>query len=498
MEPFAAVNASPPRPPAPPCTAVMSDLHLSDFEVPNPRRPGWRRYKERDVCGDDRLLAVFDHLHALAEGRKVELILAGDIFDFDTVLAAPSPAPFPLTWLERRRGMVPEEPKSAWKMERILDCHPQVIAALHQWLVRGHTLVFIVGNHDLDLHWPSVQERLVAAMAPPRPDQLTICEFFRISGGDTLVMHGNQLDAYCVCQDPVHPFIEINGRVRVRSPFGNLAGKLMLNGMGYFNPHVESSFIRPFGQYVRFFLRYIGRHQPLLGVSWFWSAVTTLWISLDEGFRPALRDPARLEERVADVAVRAGATPAVVRGLRDVAAHPAIYSPLRVARELWLDRAALLLFLLAAVFQMGAALQWVTGVGAQWFGILFLALCPFYLAYARSCRSEVGNTEANIRAHVATLCRIAGVNRVITGHTHRAGTSEADGVCYFNTGHWSAAFDDVECTVPVGTNGFVWIEPDIRGRKAELRRFENGHSLRVESMPPPVAGPLIDDPGVVG
>lgn len=467
-------------------TAVMSDLHLSDFEPADPRRPGWRRFKSEAVSADDRLRALLRHLSMLADGRPVELVLAGDIFDFDTIVALPEAPPFAVSWLERRRGLAPEEERSTWKMERILAHHPALVEDLRSFCAAGNTIVFIVGNHDLELHWPSVQARIRAALAPPTPDALVFCEFFRLSGGDTLVMHGNQLDAYCVCHDPLHPFIEIDGRRRVRSPFGNLAGKLMLNGMGLFNPHVEASFIRPLGEYVTFFVRHLARTQPLVGWTWFWTACVTLWVSVREGLQPAWRDPATLEARVRDAARRANASPRVLRALRDVHVHPAVYSPLRVARELWLDRAGLLLALLLLGYQLVTAAHWAAGASLLWVAPVFAALLPFYLAYARSCRSEVGDTERLLLDNVETLARIARVRRVVMGHTHRAGLWRIGDVTFFNAGHWSPAFDDVECERPVGLNGFVWIRPDGVGRVAELRvPTPDGSTILSQESPDP-------------
>jgi UDP-2,3-diacylglucosamine pyrophosphatase LpxH len=454
----------------------VSDLHLSDYESPDPTRPGWRAYKRPEAAPDDRLLALLEHVRELAVGEPVELVFAGDTFDFDTIVALPEEPSFDLSWLERKRGLAPEEARSAWKMRRILADHAPLVEALRAFLADGHTLVFIVGNHDLELHWPAVQAELRAALDPPRPEALAICEFFRISADDTLVMHGNQLDAYCVCHDPLHPFVEIDGRRRVRSPFGNVAGKLMLNGMGLLNPHVEASFIRPFREYVSFFFKYLARIQPLIGFTWFWTALATLWVSVREGLRPDVRDPASLEDRIDDAARRANATPRLVRALRDVRVHPAVFSPLRVARELWLDRAGLLLGLVAIGYQIVTALHWAAGASPWWIVPVFCALFPIFLVYARSCRSEVADTEENILQHVATLAGLARVRRVVMGHTHRAGTWRVGDVTLFNTGHWSPAFDDVECEKPVGTNGFVWIRPAADGRVAELRTPEGDGS----------------------
>lgn len=465
-------------------TAVLSDLHLSDAEPADPRRPGWRAFKRAGLDNDARLTAALDHLRVLSGGEPIDLVLDGDALDFDTILARPDPAPFPVTWLERQRGLDSEEAKSLWKLGRILEFHPVFVASLRRWVAEGNGLTFIIGNHDLDLHWPSVQAALAAALgdeaksdgsfllhgSAPAPGRVTVCAFFQVCGGDTLVIHCNQLDAYCVCQDPLHPFIEVGGRTRVRSPFGNLAGKLMLNGMGYFNPHVESSFIRSLSAYLAFFFRYIMRYQPLLVYTWFWSAVVTLTVSLEEGFRPAVRDPETLASRLETLAERSHASPAVALALREVTVHSAVFSPLRVFRELWLDRAFGFFAVVGLAFYAMLALHWVSGAHT-WTALVFFAvfLLPF-IAYARSCRSSVGGTEHELQQRVALLARIAGVRHLVVGHTHRAAAREIDGVTYLNTGHRSPAFDDVECQEPVGRSAFAWVHPGPDGaRVAELR-----------------------------
>lgn len=478
--------------PRPRFTAGISDLHISDVEPVHPDRPLWRRHKQAEVGGDARLVAFLAHLRELSGGQPVELVLNGDVFDFDGVAAVPDDPPFPVSWLERARGLHPEEPKSAWKMRRILDHHPAVVAALRAWLAEGNTLVFVVGNHDLELHWPQVQRELRHALAPPHPDALTICEFFVVSGEDTLFTHGNQLDPYCVCPDPLHPLVESDGRRRVRLPFGSLAGKLMLNGMGLFNPYDDANFIRPLREYLRFFVTQLVRYQPLIAWDWLWSAAATLVLALDDGWRPAVRDPARLAHRENSAARRSRTTPATLRALREVSAHPAVFQPWRVARELWLDRALGLLMVGVLAFQLFSALHLLTGAGAVWAAVIFIALLPPFFFYAARVRSEVADMEGRIRAALPALARAARVKRVVMGHTHRAMHERIGDVDYFNTGHWAAAFSDAECTRPVGIQGFAWLRPVGRRREAELRRFIDGKSV-VIAPPEAVATPAPPD-----
>jgi hypothetical protein len=53
---------------------------------------------------------------------------------------------------------------------------------------------------------------------------------------------------------------------------------------------------------------------------------------------------------------------------------------------------------------------------------------------------------------------------VIFGHTHRPEGSWEDGVFFGNTGSWSAAYLDIECTRPVyDERPLVWMKSDARG-----------------------------------
>lgn len=459
-------------------TFVVSDFHLADAQPLDPRRPLWKRFKGRDLAVDDSFARCLTHLRELAGGeRPIELILNGDVFDFDSVMAIPKSPAFPVSWLERQRGLAAEQDKSSYKMSVILADHPAFVAALRQFLEDGHQVAFVIGNHDMELHWPAVQAeiRRTLALAPEADQRLRFCEWFTLSGNDTLVEHGNQYDSYCVAANPVHPRVLWHDRERVRLPFGNLAGKLMLNGMGLFNPHVESSFIKSLPDYVRFFVRYLLRVQPLLAWSWFWTALMTLAITLREGFLPAVRDPFSLDERVDAIAQRARATPKLVRALAELRVQPAYFHPIRIARELWLDRALLLALVLFGTFQLFSILNVFVTLSIWWWPVFFVVLLPPFIFYARSVNSDVDNYERGLRGRVPEAAQLAGVKRVVMGHTHREKHGTIDGVEVLNPGTWSPAYHDVECTRPFGRKCFVWLRPVGAGqeRVAELREWRD-------------------------
>ena len=65
-------------------TIVISDLHLSDADTGRTDKPFWKAYKRKEHFFDDDLVRMIRHVEAEAEGG-VELILNGDVFDFDNV-----------------------------------------------------------------------------------------------------------------------------------------------------------------------------------------------------------------------------------------------------------------------------------------------------------------------------------------------------------------------------------------------------------------------------
>jgi hypothetical protein len=314
-----------------------------------------------------------------------------------------------------------------------------------------------------------------------KKSQVRFCEWFYISNQDTLIEHGNQYDAYCLCSNPVHPLIKKGSKILVRLPFGNLAGKYMVNGMGLLNPHATNSFIKDsVWEYVQFYYKYVMRTQPFLLWTWFWSAFVTLVESLTEGFLPALRDPLTVDARIEDIAGRANAPVLVVLALKEVHVHPAIFSPIKILRELWLDRAILLGLIIFGSFQFVSFLNIFSHVSLWWFVFPVILLLPAYIYYSSSVQSEVDATQ-RAAFHMAPLsARITKVKRIVQGHTHLEGHTAVEGIEVLNTGTWSPAYHDVECTQPYGRKCFAWIRPSSSGQRvAELYEWKDLEPIRI-------------------
>lgn len=447
-------------------TFVLSDIHLGTAEPPHPRDRLWKRFKQRDFFIDETFEIFLATIQKEGGGKPIELILAGDIFDFDGVTQLPKEeAPFRVSFLEKKRGLNAEEPKSVFKIRAIVADHSIFFRALSGFVKNGNRLVVIIGNHDLELHWPSVQEEvsLTMQLSEEERKRVRFTNWFYISNGDTLIEHGNQHDSHSNCQNPINPKIHGLHGDRIRLPFGCLANRYLINGMGYFNPHSDRSYLMTAVQYVSFYLRHVIRKDPWLVWNWFWGALATLWMTLKDGVALEVKNPLEVEDQVEEIARNANATPRMVRLLREVHAPPAIMDPFSVARELWLDRAFLVFGGMFAGFEIMSVLNVVVPISYWWTLVIFLAFVPFFMFYFRSVKSKVIVPVKYYEKAVKFGSQIAQVNRVVFGHTHEFVHTNFDGIEYLNSGTWSPAFDDVACTKPASPKTFVWIRPTAEG-----------------------------------
>lgn len=462
------------------CTAIISDLHLTDPEPPRHRtrskHPLWKKFKTKDFFIDESLIQFLGHIQDLAKGQKIELILNGDIFDFDSVMSLPDKAIFNINWLETRRGLFPRQERSVFKIKIILEEHKKFIDALGDFIRAGNDLVIIPGNHDVELHFAEVQSEILKSLklSEEQLKQVRFTDWFYISNNDTLIEHGHQQDPYCMCENPLNPFLLEYNELSIRLPFGNVACRYIMNGLGLFNPHVEKNYIMSISGYLKFFFKYLITAQPGIIWTWLWGATATLWHVTADRFAEPYRGPISNERRVYEAAIKSQTSPAVVRELQELFASPAASDPILIAKELWLDRLFLIIIGFISLYFLGSFLQTITSISFWWIFVPFSLLVPFFLFYARSVTSLVSQYKEPSESLLTKQAEVSGVRRIIYGHTHIARHEFYGMVEHLNSGSWSPAFTNVECTESIEKNTYVWIAPsadDPNTRKAELLQF---------------------------
>lgn len=169
---------------------VISDCHLSAgrfFE-------GHLNHHE-DFQFDDEMCEMFEYFSSGAYGdtehgpTEVELFINGDFLDF---LNVPIGGEF--------EDVITED-VALHKLEAIIAGHPKVMAAIRHFAsLPGKKVTYLIGNHDADLFFPKVRERIVrewdseGRTASEKVKILADRDRVQFEGG-LEIHHGNQFEA---------------------------------------------------------------------------------------------------------------------------------------------------------------------------------------------------------------------------------------------------------------------------------------------------------------
>lgn len=195
---------------------VLSDCHLSGGRILDGSLNPYE-----DFHFDDDMVALFEHFSSGPYGEingepvEVELFLAGDYLDF---LNIPYRGEF--------EDAVTED-IACEKLDGILAGHPAVMEALKRFAsLPGKTITYLIGNHDADLAFERVRERIIRAWDPDGsyPSQKVRIihdkSFVRLPGG-VEIHHGNQFEWGSVF-DFEQPTLKIRGRRILNMPWSSV------------------------------------------------------------------------------------------------------------------------------------------------------------------------------------------------------------------------------------------------------------------------------------
>lgn len=432
-------------------TVVLSDIHLCELE----RTDGlWMRYRQAPFCPDQELVAMLGELKRQVHGDRLTLVLNGDIFDLDAPRVIDGESVF---------HDLPRDAEHTLPMlGAILDDHPLVVRALGELLADGHRVVFLSGNHDIQLTLPEARalltERMVAAARDVGggagvAERVVFRSWFHRTDDGIVIEHGHQYDGYCSFRYPMAPF----GRdgVAIQPTVGSLTSRLLTARMGFFNPHVDGSYMLTTLGYLGHWVRRYMLSKHSLVVSWMVGAVQTM-VKLLSVREP--HDARRSEADIVAAARETGVSPDVLREHAKLFVTPAEDNPARVLRELWLDRLAL-----GALVALGvgwALLLPGSFTGAALGGALFVG---YELTVPKPTLDDTWQSVQGMARRVAS---IHGASAVVFGHTHQSDGRWENGVFLGNSGSWSAAYRDLACTQPLeSSRPVIW----LRSEGGELR-----------------------------
>lgn len=275
----------------------VSDLHLCEGRDP---KTGWLSPNEDFFHGDNFARFLVYHVNL---GRKPDapdhyrqpwkLVLNGDVFDFLQVTSLPKEGDelyavrrvrtyAELRANERTYGLGTRQSEIVWKLMRIYRGHPTFFQALAWFLAHpGNQIIWLKGNHDIEIFWPSVQMALRRSLRhayatwqesitqadphtplphyPEMPtdlsdDYLTQTILFPPSylyeAGLFYAEHGCQYESANAFQDfenPILPGDEEDPRVEL--PTGSLFVRYFFNKVEETHPFADN--IKPISRYVK-------------------------------------------------------------------------------------------------------------------------------------------------------------------------------------------------------------------------------------------------------
>lgn len=280
---------------------VLSDLHMTSGRDPASGR--WSRTE--DFFWDEE----FDGFLRYYKSRgPCTLIMNGDIFDFLQVLVRPTSDEFAAYGIRKsdmqpKYGLRCSEAASVFQADKIIDGHPGFFNALAVFLAEGHQVNIIKGNHDVQLFWETVRERIISRLEAILPESsrgsvrknLQFLPWFFYVPGLLYVEHGNQYEDATSFRNFLNPVLPAGSHAtgeQVELDLASLLVRYFTNRMEAFNPLTDN--IRPLSRCLQVFFR---RH-PIIFLSTVGTAGTYLWKSFRKSAEQAQQRRRRLYREI--------------------------------------------------------------------------------------------------------------------------------------------------------------------------------------------------------
>ncbi len=245
--------------------AAYDYIIVSDFHLAEGKNPATQRFSRlENFFFDSSFKRLLDHLHQISEKKTKPwaLIFNGDLMDFLRVTSTPNPKNRPegfpiITRTKKKYGPGTSPAESKWQLERIVEGHPDFFRALAHFVLKGHQVIIIKGNHDVNWFWPAVRYRFLELMEvflrelcidngrdeekiSQALDRIIIRSWIFYIKNLLYVEHGNQYDQansfrhflYPLLLDPDSPV----GRYKLDLPFGSFFVRYFFNKIELLNP----------------------------------------------------------------------------------------------------------------------------------------------------------------------------------------------------------------------------------------------------------------------
>lgn len=216
---------------------VISDIHLGAGAIIK----GQRNYLE-DFHYDEEMV---DFLEFYSKGeykeREVELVINGDFFDH---LAVPFVPFFDDEYWS--------EPAALAKLEMILKAHREVMSALAEFASgKKKTIVYIIGNHDAEMVFESLQKRFLECFAEEDREKVRIItdnsvEYSPVDG--VAIKHGHEYEIAHQYDPKASVFEDRHGISHFIPPWGSYYVIRVINKFKEERGHINA--VRPIKKFI--------------------------------------------------------------------------------------------------------------------------------------------------------------------------------------------------------------------------------------------------------
>jgi UDP-2,3-diacylglucosamine pyrophosphatase LpxH len=390
---------------------VVSDFHLGAGPSDISQNP------LEDFIADEAFVRFLEALRVESdqEDREVELIINGDFFEFLQVPAVdafdPSLVYPPYAYSDS------SQPSSVKRLDLITAGHPTVFDALADFIqveTPRRRMTLIKGNHDVNLYWPRVKQRLreVLGATGRRASMLLFAERY-VSREGIYVEHGHQYAEFLSRWDN---FDDPRDRDNPDQLFYPLGSRLMLD---LFNS-VERDWA------------WADSLKPLTAL---------VWYSLERDFPFAARILLALAEHAPDIGAdargkAAASLKALYQQLSDAAASREMAERYRDSLDFRRD------------LHMRVGQLLVPAASPP--GMFVWPIPPADESAVEIARTEIEEIDNSMRRVAARAADRQGARVIVFGHTHRPYLETLkDSATLVNSGswHWLAGCDPVEADV---------------------------------------------------
>ena len=467
---------------------IVSDLHLGRGKN---ARTG-RYYELETFFYDEDFRRFCQHLceEAATEEREFKLIFNGDAFDFlrlDKIDVGEKFSP------------VLTPTRAAAEVESILKGHPEFVRAVASVLKAGHTVIFLPGNHDIEVQWAPVQDAMRKAIAAsPEFESEQVAElamqhlefrpWFYYEPGRIWIEHGCQYDPENAFRYPLREgLVDLPDAIHeaeLDNPLGNFFQRYLYNAFGHI------TFIVPSTRANARYLKWLSVNQPGLLLRIIRSHWRFWWQILRRVAKYPARERNRLVQNHETELKRLAEESGLQEKLLQIDELKEFHTDLFAAIRGFGFQAvrALLAFMLIGSLVLGL---WFAGyhsintlavglVGKAalffMFGFVFL-LCAVGFVLFLVLRTGTGVPPQPMRRAAAKIANLLDVPVVTFGHSHDEVVWRDSDRWYFNTGTWIAVFTH-DVLLPRERVQFTFLR--VRDKEAQLLHWSPG---RGEPLP---------------